>query len=79
MLRTMFVLMQPLVCPWTGRYEWPTHTTAGLVLYCIISLKLNIIFQLFLFELLYVMNALTAEIDIFFVLLLMASELLVPS
>lgn len=47
-LHTLFVLMRPLVHPWTDRCAWPMHTTPGLVLYCIISLKLQIIFQLFL-------------------------------
>lgn len=78
-LHILFVLMQPLVCPWIDHCERTMHTTTGLGLglYSIIRLKLNIIFQLFQFQQLYVMDALTAQI--FFVVLLVASELLVPN
>ena len=49
-LCTLVVLLQPPVCPWNGHCEWPTHTTASLVLYCIISLKHNIIFYFFIWD-----------------------------
>lgn len=76
--RAFFVLRQPLVCPRTYHCTWPMHTMTGLVLYFVNSLKLIIIFQLFL-----IWAAACHECfncwDVCFVLLMVASVLLVPS